>query len=197
MPFFSKIMISAVILLIIILSTAGILLQHHKERIVMLHESEVLPFIRKAAHKHALPEELLRAVVWKESRFRSNQVGSKGEIGLTQITQGAVADWARVNKRPVPNRRELFEPELNLEIGAWYLALCGQHWDGYASRDILQLAEYNAGRSKVTKDWAPPAPETIIELERITYPGTRSYIKQILERQNLYREKAKEANPSD
>jgi soluble lytic murein transglycosylase len=107
-----------------------------------------------------------------------------------QITPGAVTDWARSNKCPPPSRQELFAPELNLEIGAWYLALCGQHWNGFASRDILQLAEYNAGRSKVTKDWAPENPETIIELERITYPGTRSYIKQILERQHFYRESA-------
>ena len=150
-------------------------------------ERELLPVIYATARRHRLEPELVRAVVWKESRFDPRSVGTKGEIGLMQITDGAVQDWARVNRQGIPKRGELFQPETNLEIGCWYLAHTGKHWDGYVSRDILQLAEYNAGRTKVLKDWAPESPDHPITLEQITYPGTQSYIKQILERRDFYR----------
>ena len=152
-----------------------------------LGEKELLPSINAAAKKHSLEPELVRAVIWKESRFDSSSVGKIGEIGLMQITDGAVQDWARVNHKPIPSRQELFQPEINLEIGCWYLAHTGKHWAGYASQEILQLAEYNAGRTKVIKDWAPKSPDMPITLEQITYPQTQNYIRQILERRNHYR----------
>ena len=152
-----------------------------------LSEEELLPAIYAAARKHSLEPELVRAVIWKESRFDPDSVGKIGEIGLMQITDGAVQDWARVNRQKIPSRQELFRPEINLEIGCWYLSHTGKHWDGYASREILQLAEYNAGRTKVVKDWAPATPDLPISIEQITYPQTQSYIRQILERRNHYR----------
>lgn len=161
------------------------------------NEVELLPLIRAAAARHDVPEELVRAVIWKESRFNSAAVGSKGEIGLMQITDGAVQDWARRRRQKKPVRRELFKPEVNLEIGTWYLAQCGRHWDGYLSRDILQLAEYNAGRRKVLKDWAPSRAADSLSLDAISYPGTQDYISQILARRAYYRkqlEKEREAH---
>lgn len=152
-----------------------------------LGEEELLPAIYAAAKKHSLEPELVRAVIWKESRFNPDSIGKIGEIGLMQITDGAVQDWARVNRQPIPSRQELFQPETNLEIGCWYLAHTGKHWDGYASQEILQLAEYNAGRTIVKKEWAPQSPEHPVSLEQITYPSTQSYIKQILERRDHYR----------
>ena len=150
-------------------------------------EEKLLLGIHIAAACHGLDPELVRAVVWKESRFNPQSIGTKGEIGLMQITEGAVHDWARLNHQPIPNQNELFAPERNLMIGCWYLAHCRKHWDGYASQDILQLAEYNAGRTKVLKDWAPEKPEETITIESITYPSTRNYIKEILERRRRYR----------
>ncbi len=161
--------------------------QHHSSvKLQRLREQQLLPLIQSAAQKHGLSEHLVRAVVWKESRFDRLAVGSKGEVGLMQITSGAVSDWARVNKCAKPHRRQLFAPELNLEIGCWYLALTGKHWEGYASQAILQLAEYNAGRVKVRKDWAPKRPEDVVTLKTISYPSTQSYIRLILDRKKHY-----------
>lgn len=149
-------------------------------------EEKLLLAIQIAAACHDLDPALVRAVVWKESRFNPDSVGTKGEIGLMQITSGAVQDWARLNRKPVPTQAELFTSDKNLMLGCWYLAHCRKHWDGYASQEILQLAEYNAGRTKVLKDWAPEKPEDTISLEDITYPSTRNYIKEILERRHRY-----------
>ena len=149
-------------------------------------QKEIEALIAQTAARHGLPAPLVMALVWKESRFNPDAVGSAGEIGLMQVLDGAVSDWARVNKCQKPSRRQLFTPETNLEIGCWYLAQAHMHWDGYASQDILELSEYNAGRTVVLREWAPKNPKDVVPLESITFPSTRSYIKQILKRRDRY-----------
>ncbi|NMA48046.1 MAG: lytic transglycosylase domain-containing protein [Lentisphaerae bacterium] len=159
-----------------------------RERAVVKHERELTPLIDDAAFRHDLSPALIKAVIWKESRFDPTCVGDKGEIGLMQLTPGAVEEWRRRNPRPKVSAKELENPALNIEIGAWYLAWTGRHWEKYASKDILQLAEYNAGYGRVSKLWLPSSPELPITLEKISFPGTRSYIKQVLERRRHYEE---------
>ena len=101
-----------------------------------------------------------------------------------QITQGAIEDWQLLNKQAA--RNDLFKPELNIEIGTWYLSWTGNHWQNYKAREILQLAEYNAGYNRVSKLWKPDSPEQDLPLDKISFPGTRDYIKQILDRKVHY-----------
>ena len=176
----------AAALLCCALLSAAFFLQWRINQRELQREQELLEGIHAAANRHGLDPALVRAVVWKESRFNPQSVGTKGEIGLMQITSGAVQDWARVNRQPIPKQDELFQSDKNLDIGCWYLAHCRKHWNGYASQELLQLAEYNAGRTKVLRDWAPKTPEATITPEDITYPSTRTYVQQILERQRLY-----------
>lgn len=149
-------------------------------------EALFMPVAEAAARRHGIPSSLVKAVIWKESRWLPNVVGKDGEIGLMQITQGAVDDWRRLEKQPAPSRGDLFKPELNIEIGTWYLAWTGKHWRGYKSQEILQLAEYNAGYTRVNKLWKPESPDQELALEKISFPGTRDYIKQILIKKSHY-----------
>ena len=149
-------------------------------------ENVLLPLIEQTARRHGVSPLLVRALIWKESRFDQFSVGSKGEIGLMQITDGAVQDWARRTKSDKPSRFDLFIPEVNVEIGTWYLGQAARHWKGYASQDLLTLAEYNAGYGKVSGSWAPKDPQTVVVPADITYPGTRQYVQMILERKKQY-----------
>ncbi len=176
------------------LAVVGFLLHWHNILQKRRMEQQLLQAIQVAATQNGLDPALVRAVIWKESRFDPQSIGTKGEIGLMQITSGAVQDWARVNHQPLPSKAELFDPSTNLKIGCWYLAHTRRHWEGYASQEILQLAEYNAGRTKVLKDWAPKTPEEPITIEQITYPSTRNYIQQILERRSFYQQKYADAS---
>ena len=149
-------------------------------------EEELLPLLEESARRHGLSPALVRALIWKESRFRPDAIGAKGELGLMQVTKGAAQDWARVHKTTRPRRRQLLDPERNLEIGCWYLARAWEHWDGYLSQESLALAEYNAGRTQVLRNWKPAAPGTPLHLEEITFPETRDYIQSILRQKALY-----------
>jgi len=134
--------------------------------------------IRETALRHGIAPGLVKAVIWKESRFRPACVGRAGEMGLMQITQGAVTDWREACGRPMPNRVMCFDPRLNIEIGTWYLARAMRTWRHYRSADTLALAEYNAGGVRA-RGWAPANPQQVVAVSSISFPSTRGYIEQV------------------
>ena len=133
---------------------------------------------QEAASRHGLASALVKAVIHQESRFRVLSRGKKGEVGLMQITDGAVLDWERHTGLRRPNRGGLFDPRLNVEIGTWYLARAVRAWQEYRDRDVLALAQYNAGRGNALK-WAPENPREKA-LDRVRFPSTREYIVSVL-----------------
>ncbi|MFA4945515.1 MAG: lytic transglycosylase domain-containing protein [Lentisphaeria bacterium] len=139
--------------------------------------------IAEAARRNRLDPALVKAVVKQESDFRATAVGRIGEIGLMQITPGAIRDWERATGRSVHFRGQAFDPRLNIEIGAWYLGQAMRQWEQHPDQTILALAQYNAGVSRA-REWSQgPAAEP---LGRIRFRPTRHYIEQILEYQADY-----------
>ena len=164
------------------------LLWHHHQRQKSLawRESLFASLIEETAARHGLQPALVKAVVWRESLYDPRCRGKQGEIGLMQLMDGAVRDWAKANGQPVPSRSQLFRPELNLEIGSWYLAKAMSHWQEYTEPEILALAEYNAGFSRVDKMWRPKDKSQKLSPEMISFPGTRDYIILILRKRKEY-----------
>ena len=153
--------------------------------------AEIESCIIAASKKHNLQPSLVRAIIWRESKFKVQTVGKAKEIGLMQITNGAVQDWCKANKKPVPFKRSLFKPSLNIEIGTWYLANAGRHWEGYKSKEILQISEYNAGYGNVSKRWKPKSPATEVRLSDITIASTRNYVETVLKKKAEYEQSEK------
>ena len=148
--------------------------------------------IGAAAKKHRLDPELVRALIYQESRFKANRRGSHGEIGLMQVLpSGAAAEWARVNKRRRPYNWELFDVELNLEIGCWYLARALNRWKDYRHGTELALAQYNAGEKRA-REWAPKRKDGEV-LPQVKIASTKKYIIEIMERYRSYSKIAAEA----
>ena len=73
--------------------------------------------IRTVAVEHHLDPMLVKAVVWRESRFDPRKYGSHGERGLMQVTEKAANEWARENKIANFHVDQLFDPRTNLEAG--------------------------------------------------------------------------------
>src|SRR5436305_9909078 len=85
--------------------------------------------IRVVAAEHQLDPMLVKAVVWRESRFDPRKYGTHGERGLMQVTEKAANEWARENKIAHFRVEQLFDPKTNLEAGAWYLRRAFEHWE--------------------------------------------------------------------
>jgi hypothetical protein len=82
--------------------------------------------IRSVALEHHLDPMLVKAVVWRESRFDPKKQGTHGERGLMQVTNVAANEWARENKIAGFNPDQLFEPKTNLEAGT---GICIAPWN--------------------------------------------------------------------
>ena len=81
-----------------------------------------------AGQRYHVDPMLVKAVVWRESRFDPHKVGRSGERGLMQVTDAAGKDWARSEKIETFVPTDLFDPKVNLEAGAWYVSKAAEHW---------------------------------------------------------------------
>ncbi len=158
--------------------------------------------IEEAAARHHIDPMIVKAVAWRESRFRPEKVGSEGERGLMQITDAAAREWAKNEKRTDFVPTDLFDPKVNVEAGAWLLAHALRRYEGKDNPLPFALAEYNAGRSRVVR-WTgertdghgdaggQPAPGvTSQELEaKIDIADTRAYIRTVQNRVQFYHQR--------
>jgi soluble lytic murein transglycosylase len=148
--------------------------------------------VRVAAAHHVDPR-LVKAVIWRESRFQSDMQGRNGERGLMQVSEIAAREWVLANSVPHFEPTQLLDPETNIQVGTWYLSKALQRWNNRDDAIPFALAEYNAGRSRVDrwiriamqKSNGPVAAETF--QASISFPSTARYVRTILARYNFYK----------
>ena len=56
--------------------------------------------IVKVGREYDLDPRLIKAVVWRESRFQADMIGRNGERGLMQVSEVAARDWAAAKGVP-------------------------------------------------------------------------------------------------
>jgi peptidoglycan lytic transglycosylase len=141
------------------------------------------------ATEHQLDPLLVKAVVWRESRFDPRKIGSAGERGLMQVSERAAREWARETRVANFQADDLLDPKTNLEAGTWYLRRAFQHWEHQKKSLVFALAEYNAGASRAQR-WANNDPDTPMSeqafRQNIDFPSTRRYVNSVLERYKFY-----------
>jgi soluble lytic murein transglycosylase len=152
------------------------------------------PLIRRVALEHHLDPMLVKAVVWRESRFDSQKHGGHGERGLMQVSEKAANEWARENKIGNFQVAQLFDPKTNLEAGSWYLHRAVEHWQHQADPLPFALAEYNAGASRAQR-WSGGNDVADVPvkkfLQNIDFSGTRKYIESIIDRYQFYQRRGR------
>jgi len=149
--------------------------------------------IQTVALEHQVDPMLVKAVVWRESRFDPRKYGSHGERGLMQITDKAANEWARENKVVGFYVDQLFEPKTNVEAGTWYLHRAMQHWKHESDPLSFALAEYNAGASRAQRWSANDVADVSVRsfLKNIDFPGTRKYVESIIDRYRFYQRRGR------
>ena len=157
------------------------------------HQYDAL--IRTAATDHQLDPMLVKALVWRESRFDPRKIGRDGERGLMQVGVGAAGDWAKENRGASFRRDELLDPATNLEAGCWYLHRAMLHWQGQANPIPFALAEYNAGSTRARRwaagtDRARSAGADSFQAN-IDFPGTKRYVESIIARMEFYKRRGR------
>jgi soluble lytic murein transglycosylase len=146
------------------------------------------PLIAAVAHNDGVDPFLIRALIWRESRFNPLTHGEADEHGLMQVTPDVGQMWAKANKIENFKDDDLYDPETNIRAGTWYLNRALKKWSQTDDPTTFALAEYNAGRTNALK-WVDPLEPTnhAAFLDRITFPSTRKYVEVILTKRDQYR----------
>jgi soluble lytic murein transglycosylase len=148
------------------------------------------PLIRREAVRNGVDFPLVKALIYEESWFRPDIRGPAGELGLMQITKAAASDFASRNGRTPYHEDRLKDPELNVEIGCWYLGKSIERYKRSPHPILFALLRYNAGEKRAD-NWLrrarlSPPPEGVSPeeyyLSLVDFPKTRAYARRILQR---------------
>ena len=131
--------------------------------------------VRGHARNYDLDAAFLAAVIEQESKFNADARSSAGAIGLMQLQPATAKGIALRTGGTKFVLSDLYDPELNVRYGAWYL----HHLMAKYGDERLALAAYNAGQRNVDR-WQAAG-------EGVQFPETRAYIDKVEHLKTIYR----------
>ena len=136
------------------------------------------------ARAHDLDPALMAALIRQESAFLATALSPAGARGLMQLMPAVGRSVARSAGITPWNDALLYEPDVNMQLGATHLASLFSRYDALPHI----LAAYNAGASRVTR-WREKGGADDPELftERIPYVETRDYVRIVTRNREIYR----------
>jgi soluble lytic murein transglycosylase len=148
-----------------------------------------------AGDRYKIDPLLVKAVIWRESKFDPNAKGTSGEIGLMQIREEAALEWADAERLENFSHAQLWDHNRNIHAGAWYLSKLLKRYTNADNPLPYALADYNAGRTHVLR-WNKGAAATnsAAFLAQMDYPGTRKYAVTVMERFDYYKRHTRQKN---
>jgi len=138
------------------------------------------------ATKYGIDPYFVAAIIREESQFRPEAVSPAGARGVMQVMP-ATGEWvARTTGLAGFDRSRLFEADVNITVGTWYLAHLMKRFQG----DLYRVsAAYNAGPEAVSAWNARNGGSGDIDefVESIPYLETRGYVKKVIRNYAEYR----------
>jgi soluble lytic murein transglycosylase len=136
-------------------------------RIVYPLEYEAI--VRGHARNYELDAALLAAVIYQESRFDARAESSSGAIGLMQLLPETAKGIALRTGGSRFEVDDLYDPEINVRYGAWYL----RHLLAKYGGDLRKaLAAYNGGQGNVDRG--------------VEFAETTAYVERVQELRDVY-----------
>jgi soluble lytic murein transglycosylase len=131
--------------------------------------------VRGHARNYHLDPDLLAAVIYQESKFHAAARSQSGAVGLMQLLP-STAEGIAVHTGGTQFRvADLYDPEINVRYGAWYLRHLIEKYDD----ERTALAAYNAGQENVDR-WRAAG-------GGIRFAETRAYVGRVEELKEIYR----------
>ncbi len=132
--------------------------------------------VKGHARNYHLEPALLAAVIYAESKFDAKAKSGSGAIGLMQLLPSTAEGIALHTGGRNFHRSDLWNPEINVRYGSWYLRHLLDKYDD----EQEALAAYNAGQDNVDR-WLAAG-------EGIQFSETRAYVARVEDLKGIYRD---------
>jgi soluble lytic murein transglycosylase len=132
------------------------------------------PIVTGHARNYRLDPALLAAVIYSESKFDADARSAAGAIGLMQLLPETAKGIALRTGGSRFVVSDLYEPELNVRYGSWYL----RHLLDRYGDERLALAAYHAGQGNVDS-WREQG-------IGVQFPETRAYVDKVQRLTDVY-----------
>lgn len=135
--------------------------------------------IDKYSTEYGVDKSFVKAVIFKESRFKETAVSSKGAIGLMQLMP-STAMWL-MDKLNIDDYR-IESADNNIRLGTYYLSYLMKLMD---SDEEHALLAYNAGPENA-KRWINAEGYNKNEMDNyVDFEETRKYVREIRLTRNI------------
>ncbi|MCJ7813983.1 MAG: transglycosylase SLT domain-containing protein, partial [Candidatus Atribacteria bacterium] len=141
--------------------------------------------IRERALEYKIDPLLVLAMIREESRFNTGDESVAGARGLMQIIF-STGEWiAQKISLEEFNDEMLFDPEININLGCWYINYLKEK---FSNDLILIISGYNAGPGTTSK-WLEQYNRSDLDnfVENIPYSETREHIKKVIKSYQMYK----------
>jgi soluble lytic murein transglycosylase len=139
-----------------------------------------------AAAQNQVDPHLVMAIIYNESHFVESAASKAGALGLMQIMP-ETGQWiaAQLGYREGFSEEMLLRPDVNLQMGIWYMAYLNRAFEGNLSQVV---AAYNAGEGTV-RQWLSQGVWSgdMADIKQIPYLETRQYVGRVINNYELYR----------
>ncbi len=140
--------------------------------------------VNKYSKEYGVDPYLVLSMINVESKYNKDAVSNKNARGLMQIGP-QTGLWAAESLK-IDNYSEslLFEPEINILIGVWYI---DQLKKEFGDRSDLVLAAYNAGSGNVNKWLSDDNYSKDGDLTNIPFNETDEYVTKVKKNHRVYK----------
>lgn len=139
--------------------------------------------IEKYAKEYSIDPLLVSAIISVESKYKKDAISYKGALGLMQILP-TTGKWA-AEEIGIKNYNDdmLFDEDINIKIGCWYLNKLKKQFDSIE----LVIAAYNGGSGNVAK-WlkCEEYSDDNITLKKIPFKETEDYVRKVMRNYKIY-----------
>lgn len=185
MIFFINKRLSCVITIFIVIVAIIIGYQSFRWIVKVAYPLHYFDTVEEYAERYELDPYLVLSIMKNESKFNPEAVSKKEARGLMQIAP-ITGEWAseKLNIEGYSSEM-LFSPELNIQIGCWYLSMLNNQFNNELE---LIIAAYNAGSGNVSK-WLNNSEFSSDgqSLDYIPFGETRIYLQKVLRDYERYK----------
>ena len=152
----------------------------------LLYPLYYIDLLQKHTTKYEIDPLFVAAMIREESRYNADIVSYAGAVGLMQIMPANGPEFASRLKIPQFNTEMLYNPDINIQMGSWYMKSLMDQFD---NNHALVAGAYNGGPGRMRR-WikAKQIPDLDEFIEDIGIDQTRRHIKKVIDSYIIYQQ---------